>query len=115
MATEDARTSRWPSSLGIEIGASLRTAAAVDPCNNVEGWPLVSAWGAAVAVIDEDDLPLVRRRAEALDWAQDYHDVALVDNKGVVVASARINDGATGLSQVLALLAEHGPEGGSCR
>ncbi|MEV0398410.1 IS110 family transposase [Polymorphospora rubra] len=47
-----------------------------------------------------------------IDWAQDHHDVALVDNNGVVVASARISNDAAGLSQVLALLAEHDPEGG---
>lgn len=58
MATEDARTSRWPSSLGIEIGALLKIAAAVDLCSNVEGWTLVSAWGAAAAVVDEDDRPV---------------------------------------------------------
>jgi transposase len=47
-----------------------------------------------------------------IDWAQDHHDVALVDENGVVVASVRIRDDAAGLSQVLALLAEHDPAGG---
>jgi transposase len=47
-----------------------------------------------------------------IDWAQDHHDVALVDESGVVVASVRIGDDAAGLSQVLALLAEHDPVGG---
>ncbi|MET7398892.1 IS110 family transposase [Dactylosporangium sp. NPDC005572] len=47
-----------------------------------------------------------------IDWAQDHHDVALVDEAGVVVASARIHDDAAGLGQVLALRAEHDPAGG---
>ncbi|MFF0659607.1 IS110 family transposase [Micromonospora tulbaghiae] len=47
-----------------------------------------------------------------IDWAQDHHDVAIVDETGVVVASVRINDDAAGLSQVLALLTEHDPTGG---
>jgi transposase len=47
-----------------------------------------------------------------IDWAQDHHDVALVDESGVVVASVRIGEDAAGLSQVLALLAGHDPAGG---
>lgn len=38
--------------------------------------------------------------------------MALVDESGVVVASVRIGDDAAGLSQVVALLAEHDPVGG---
>lgn len=34
MATEDARTSRWPLSRGIESGASLRIVAAADACRS---------------------------------------------------------------------------------
>lgn len=34
MATEDARTSRWPSSRGIESGASSRIVAAADACRS---------------------------------------------------------------------------------
>src|SRR3954469_11599984 len=63
--------------------------------------------------------PWSRRRGAAvaavacgIDWAQDHHDVALVDESGVVVASVRIGDDAAGLSQVLVLLAEHDPVGG---
>jgi transposase len=46
-----------------------------------------------------------------IDWAQDHHDVALVDETGVVVASVRIDDNAAGLGEVLALLAEHDRDG----
>ena len=42
-----------------------------------------------------------------VDWAEAHHDVALVDEDGVVVARARIDTGATGFNKLLALIAEH--------
>ena len=42
-----------------------------------------------------------------VDWAEAHHDVALVDDDGVVVARSRINTGATGFSALLTLIAEH--------
>ncbi|MCV7153932.1 IS110 family transposase [Mycolicibacterium pyrenivorans] len=43
-----------------------------------------------------------------VDWAEAHHDVALVDEGGVVIARARIDTGATGFSNLLALIGEHG-------
>jgi transposase len=43
-----------------------------------------------------------------IDWAEDHHDIALVDPDGRLVARARIADDAAGYGQLLALLAEHG-------
>jgi hypothetical protein len=43
-----------------------------------------------------------------IDWASDHHDIALINAEGTLVARARINDDATGLQQLLDLLAEHG-------
>jgi hypothetical protein len=43
-----------------------------------------------------------------IDWAEGHHDVALVDQHGVVVAKRRIGDDAAGFGQLMALLAEHG-------
>ena len=43
-----------------------------------------------------------------VDWAEDHHDVAIVDTDGALLAKARIGDDAAGLAQLLALLAEHG-------
>jgi transposase len=43
-----------------------------------------------------------------IDWAEDHHDIALVDRDGQVLARQRISDDAAGLSRLLALLAEHG-------
>ncbi len=43
-----------------------------------------------------------------IDWAEGHHDVALLDENGKVVARRRIDTGATGFAEVLALIAEHG-------
>ncbi len=43
-----------------------------------------------------------------IDWAEDHHDIALVDRDGKPLARRRISDDAAGLATLLALLAEHG-------
>jgi transposase len=43
-----------------------------------------------------------------IDWAEDHHDIALVDKDGGLLARRRISDDAAGLAQLLELLAEHG-------
>ena len=43
-----------------------------------------------------------------IDWAEDHHDIALVDRDGQLLARRRISDDAAGLATLLALLAEHG-------
>jgi transposase len=43
-----------------------------------------------------------------IDWAEDHHDVALVDETGKLVAKQRIKDDADGFRLLLALLAEAG-------
>jgi hypothetical protein len=43
-----------------------------------------------------------------IDWAEDHHDAALVDTRGIVLASPRVTDSAAGFAQLLALLAGHG-------
>jgi transposase len=43
-----------------------------------------------------------------IDWAEDHHDVALVDRDGQLLARLRISDDAAGFAALLALLAEHG-------
>jgi transposase len=45
-----------------------------------------------------------------IDWAEDHHDVALVDEHGRLLARQRIGDDAAGLAALLALLAEHGED-----
>ena len=47
-----------------------------------------------------------------IDWSEDQHDVAIVDDQARVVARTRIPDNVAGFSQLVELLAEHG-EGGS--
>ena len=43
-----------------------------------------------------------------IDWAEDHHDVAIVDEAGELVARRRIGDDAEGYRQLLELLAEVG-------
>ncbi|MFI5529907.1 IS110 family transposase [Kitasatospora sp. NPDC051853] len=43
-----------------------------------------------------------------IDWAEQTHDVALVDDSGQLLAKRRITDNATGYQLLLDLLAEHG-------
>jgi transposase len=43
-----------------------------------------------------------------IDWAEDHHDIALVDAVGRLLARRRIDDDASGLAALLGLLAEHG-------
>jgi transposase len=47
-----------------------------------------------------------------IDWAEDHHDIALVDRDGKLLARRRIGDDAVGLAQLLELLAEHGDSAG---
>ncbi len=42
-----------------------------------------------------------------IDWSERHHDVALVDDDGVLIAKRRIPDGTGGFRQLLELLAEH--------
>ncbi len=43
-----------------------------------------------------------------IDWAEDHHDIALVDRAGQLLARRRISDDAAGLARLLDLLAGHG-------
>ena len=43
-----------------------------------------------------------------IDWAEDHHDIALLDGDGNLLARRRISDDAAGLAGLLTLLAGHG-------
>jgi transposase len=43
-----------------------------------------------------------------IDWAEDHHDIALVDPGGALLARARVSDDAAGLARLLELLSEQG-------
>src|SRR5260370_1186557 len=43
-----------------------------------------------------------------VDWAENLHDVAVVDDRGQLLAKRRIGDDAAGFRVLLELLAEHG-------
>jgi transposase len=42
-----------------------------------------------------------------IDWAERHHDVALVDDDGVVLARQRIDTDASGFTELVGLIAEH--------
>ncbi|ELB88721.1 IS110 family transposase [Rhodococcus sp. 3A] len=42
-----------------------------------------------------------------IDWAEAHHDVSLVDTNGDIIARTRIDTGAAGFTDFLALIAEH--------
>ena len=43
-----------------------------------------------------------------IDWAEEHHDIALVDRDGQLLARQRVSDDAAGLARLLELLAGHG-------
>ena len=43
------------------------------------------------------------------DWAEDHHDVEIVDDDGQVLARRRLPEGLDGITQLHALIAEHLP------
>ena len=43
-----------------------------------------------------------------IDWAEDHHDIALVDQDGALLAKRRIGDDAAGFAALLHLLADAG-------
>ena len=43
------------------------------------------------------------------DWAEDHHDVELVDDEGRRLARARLPEGLDGITRLHALIAEHLP------
>ncbi|HYZ36942.1 MAG TPA: IS110 family transposase [Pseudonocardiaceae bacterium] len=45
-----------------------------------------------------------------IDWSEDQHDVAIVNDQGGIVARARVADDAAGFGRLLELLAEHGED-----
>ena len=47
-----------------------------------------------------------------IDWAEDHHDIALVDRDGQLLARRRVSDDAAGLAVLLDLLAGHGDSAG---
>jgi transposase len=55
-----------------------------------------------------DQLTHLARTYCGIDWADDHHDIAIIDESGTVLASKRIDDTADGLTILLDLLAAHG-------
>jgi len=47
-----------------------------------------------------------------IDWAEDHHDIAVVDRDGALLARRRISDDPAGLAELLGVLAGHGDAAG---
>src|SRR3954466_8975049 len=47
-----------------------------------------------------------------IDWSEQHHDVALMNDEARVVARARIGDDLAGFTQLIQLLTEHADDGG---
>ena len=45
------------------------------------------------------------------DWAEEHHDVGLMDKAGRTPARARLSEGAAGMARLHALVGEHAGEG----
>jgi hypothetical protein len=45
------------------------------------------------------------------DWAEDHHDIGLVDEEGLVLTRRRLPEGIEGIAALHGLVAEHLPEG----
>ncbi len=44
------------------------------------------------------------------DWAEDHHDVEVVDEGGTVLARRRVPEGVAGVAELHGLIAAHLPE-----
>ena len=55
-----------------------------------------------------DEAGAGRQVFRGIDWAEDHHDVALVDAVGTALAKLRISDDAAGFAALTTLSAEHG-------
>jgi transposase len=61
-----------------------------------------------MVIVDEDERNLSVAVFCGIDWAEDHHDIALVDQDGTLLAKRRIGDDAAGFAALLQLLAESG-------
>jgi hypothetical protein len=48
------------------------------------------------------------------DWAEDHHDVELMDASGRVLARARLPEGAAGMARLHAMIGEHLGDAEAC-
>lgn len=47
-----------------------------------------------------------------VDWAEDHHDICVMDSDGAVLAKRRIPDSVSGVGELHALVAQHAEEDG---
>src|SRR6478735_1324920 len=59
-----------------------------------------------MVIVDEDERNLSVAVYCGIEWAEDHHDIALVDQDGTLLAKRRIDDDAAGFTALLQLLAD---------
>ena len=57
---------------------------------------------------DDEDAGLRVRIFCGIDWAEDHHDIAVVDEHGTQLTKLRISDDAAGYATLLGMLGQHG-------
>ena len=57
-----------------------------------------------MVIVDEDERNLSVAVFCGIDWAEDHHDIALVDQDATLLAKRRIGDDAAGFAALLQLL-----------
>src|SRR6188508_236311 len=63
-----------------------------------------------MVIVDEDERSILVAVFCGIDWAEDHHDIALVDQDGALLVKRRIGDDAAGFTALLQLLAEAGDD-----
>ncbi len=46
-----------------------------------------------------------------IDWAEEHHDIAVIDDRGTVLVTERISDDIAGVGRLTELILDHRPEG----
>ena len=57
-----------------------------------------------MVIVDEDERIVSVAVFCGIDWAEDHHDIALIDQGGTLLAKRRIGDDAAGFAALLQLL-----------
>src|SRR3954465_11660054 len=86
------------------LSPAIRERACPATGSNLDPEALLCAW---TGTFDENRRILMAVFC-GIDWAEDHHDIALVDQDGTLVAKRRIDDDAAGFAALLHLLGEAG-------
>src|SRR3954471_17259604 len=83
------------------------------PCGGVVSTWLLDRWRLLRAATRQSPSREVQMIWVGEDWAEDHHDVELLDDDGRRLARARLPEGLDGIGRLHALIAEHMPAAGA--